>query len=238
MKRQLEGPHDAGCVQRDSCYLPLLQLRRAEFAALPWPPHADLMQLLWCPHVHFSGDPGFLLFWRRQDDVQDPLLQEPDWSGADVELHECRLQPEYITEYPQSLSFEPHFRGDLDRLLNSLTLRAAQSPLHWRLSGSEFYDESLAAAPGVKLFGYPRWIEGPATPVCECGRRMSLLVTVDSHEAGANGETAERWRPLEEAGAETPPDSHGFAVGDPGALFLFHCPVYPGLPLRAVVQTA
>ncbi|MCC6539251.1 MAG: hypothetical protein IT162_16990 [Bryobacterales bacterium] len=238
LSRQLEGATKESQPPRDACYLPLLQLRRAEFAELPWPRHADLMQLLWCPHVHFAGEPGFLLFWRRQDDVQDPLLQEPDWSAADVELHECRLHPEYITEYPQSPSFEPHFREDLDRLLNSLTLREAASPLHWRLSGSEFYDESLAAAPGVKLFGYPRWIQEPCTPVCECGRRMSLLVTVDSHEAGANGETAGRWRPVEEASAETPPAPHGFTVGDPGALFLFHCPVCPGLPLRAVVQTA
>jgi hypothetical protein len=64
---------------------------------------ADLFQLLWCPYVHFEGPPneppGFLAFWRREADIADPLLVEPPKTDG-IDLFECRLNAEYITEYP------------------------------------------------------------------------------------------------------------------------------------------
>ena len=70
-------------------YLPLLQLRREDFPTLPFPGDCDLFQLLWCPYIHFNGppneQPGFLVFWRRQADIADPLLSEPRL-GDGVEL--------------------------------------------------------------------------------------------------------------------------------------------------------
>ena len=203
-------------------YLPLLQLRRADFPTLPFPGDADLFQLLWCPYVHFDGppreQPGFLVFWRREADITDPLLHEPSL-GEGVELFECRLNPEYITEYPVSASFEAHFRADLDA---------------WEPGGASAYDDVLSAAPGVKLFGYPRWIEDAATPFCICGRMMKILVTIDGGEHGSHPLSASRWKPVEEP--ETA-QTHGFLLGDAGALFLFHCPICPGPRLQAVVQT-
>ncbi len=204
-------------------YLPLLQLRREDFPTLPFPGDTDLFQLLWCPYIHFNGppdeQPGFLVFWRRQADIVDPLLTEPRL-GDGVELFECRLHPEYITEFPVSASFEEHFRADLDQ---------------WQSGGAHAYDDVLSAAPGVKLFGYPRWIDNAATPFCICGRMMKILVTIDVDEFGAHPSSMERWRPQEEPER---PLSHGFSLGDAGALFLFHCPICTGPRLQALVQTA
>ena len=204
-------------------FLPLLQLCREDFPTLPFPTGTDLFQLLWCPQVHFDGPPqeppGFLAFWRRQSDIDDPLLVEPPMAEG-IELFECRLEPEFITEYPVSGSFEGHFRVELDE---------------WQPGGAEAYDDLLSAAPGVKLFGYPRWIAEAATPFCTCGRMMKILITIDSAEfderSAAGGD---RWRPADEPEVAA---SHGFSFGDPAALYLFHCPICPGPRLRAVVQS-
>jgi hypothetical protein len=153
-------------------------------------------------------------------DIVDPLLQEPRLPDG-VKLSECGLRAEYTTEYPVTASFEAHFRAELDQ---------------WEEGGATVYDEQLSAAPGVKLFGYPRWIGDAATPFCDCGRMMNLLVTVDGEEAGARGMAAERWLPVEERGAGGPVNSHGFSIGDPGALFLFYCPICPGPKMKAVAQ--
>lgn len=225
INRQLEEVHELerrGRNGHGQPYLPLLQLRRDDFPTLPFPFDADLFQLLWCPYVHFDGppaeQPGFMVFWRRQADIVDPLLAEPRMADG-VELFECRLDPEYITEYPVSGSFEAHFREDLN---------------YWEPGGAEIYDDTLSAAPGVKLFGYPRWIGDAATPFCQCGRMMKILVTIDMDEFGVRPSSVNRWRPVEEGASNL---SHGFSIGDPGALFLFHCPICPGPRLKAVVQT-
>ena len=229
--QQLEDVQELARRGRDGHsqpYLPLLQLRREDFPTFPFPRYADLFQLLWCPHIHFAGPPdeppGFLAFWRRQADISDPLLVEPPQPEG-VELHECRLDAEFITDYPVSASFESHFSADLDCLLGAVS----------EMGGAILYDEALSAAPGVKLFGYPRWIAEPATPVCICGRRMKTLVTIDTGESGAGQVNAARWRPVEEP--ETGP-SHGFSLGETGAAFLFHCPICAGPRLQAVVQAA
>lgn len=226
VNRQLQEVHELDRRGRNGhCqpYLPMLQLRRDEFPTLPFPNDSDLFQLLWCPYVHFEGPPdeppGFLAFWRRQADIGDPLLIEPR-QGDGVEMYECRLDPEHIIEYPVSGSFEAHFRVDLDC---------------WQPGGAEAYDSLLSAAPGVKVFGYPRWINDAATPFCICGRMMKILVTIDSEECGGRTGSTDRWRPAEET--EAPP-SHGLSFGDPGALYLFHCPICPGPRLQAVVQNA
>ncbi len=238
ISRQMDEVHELarrGRRGHGQPYLPLLQLRREDFPTLPFPRGTDLFQLLWCPHVHFAGppdeQPGFLVFWRRQIDIEEPLLLEPPMPDG-VELFECRLDSEYITEYPVADSFEAHFRADLDHLLTAVARQPPSSGgMSWQTTGAAFYDEMLSAAPGVKLFGYPRWVTEVATPVCICGRRMAILVTIDVDEAAAIG----RWRPVEEA--EWQP-SHGFSIGERGALFLFHCPICPGPRLQALVQTS
>jgi hypothetical protein len=226
ISRQLDEVHELarrGRHGHSQPYLPLLQLRREEFSTLPYPADADLFQLLWCPYVHFEGPPneppGFLAFWRREADITDPLLVEPPKPDG-IELFECRFHAEYITEFPVSASFEAHFREDLDR---------------WHEGGATIYDEMLSAAPGVKLFGYPRWVGEAATPFCICGRMMKILVTIDMDEFGGRGGSVSRWRPVEEP---APDGSHGFSIGDPGALYLFHCPICPGPRLQAIVQAA
>ncbi len=224
--RQLGEVHELERRRRNGhCqpYLPLLQLRREDFPTLPFPGDADLLQWLWYPYIHFNSppneQPGFLVFWRRQADIADPLLVEPSL-GDGIELFECRLDPEYITEFPVSASFEGHFRADLDQ---------------WQPGGAFFYDDVLSAAPGVKLFGYPRWLDDAATPFCIGGRMMKLLVTIDVEESGSRPASSDRWRPREEP---EQPQAHGFSLGEMGALFLFHCPICSGPRLQAIVQTA
>lgn len=208
-------------------YLPLLQLCRHDFPSLPFPGNTDLFQLLWCPHMHFAGppaeQPGYLVFWRRQEDLTDPLLNEPALPEG-VDLFECALHPEEVLEYPVSGAFESHFRSDLNFLLS--TLLECEN-------GAGLYDEALSAAPGVKLFGYPRWIGAASTPNCSCGRRMRLLVTIDTREAGAGPAAAERWG--REGEAEIL--SHGFAFAEQGAIYLFYCEACRGPRLSAVIQS-
>jgi uncharacterized protein CbrC (UPF0167 family) len=226
VNRQLEEVHELDRRGRNGhCqpYLPMLQLRRDEFPDFPFPNDADLFQLLWCPYVHFAGPPneppGFLVFWRRLADIEDPLLVEPHTADG-IELFECRLSPECITEYPVSASFEAHFRADLQ---------------YWQPGGAEVYDEALSAAPGVKLFGYPRWIGDAATPFCICGRMMKILVTIGSEEFGARPAELNRWKPAEESESNL---SHGLSIGVSGALYLFYCPACLGPRLQGIVQTA
>lgn len=211
----------------NEAYMPLLQLRREDFPAVPFPADTDLFQLLWCPHLHFAGppeeQPGFLVFWRRQADLSDPLLQEPALPEG-VDLFECSLEPEELVEFPVSGAFEGHFRSDLNFLLT--TLLECED-------GASLYDAALSAAPGVKLFGYPRWIGAASTPSCACGRRMRLLVTIDTSEAGAGPAAAERWT----RDGEERILSHGFAFAEQGAIYLFYCETCRGPRLRAVIQT-
>jgi hypothetical protein len=51
-------------------YLPVLQLRRTEYPDLPFPDDTDLFQLLWCPMIHFEGNGGFLLYWRKSAAIE------------------------------------------------------------------------------------------------------------------------------------------------------------------------
>jgi hypothetical protein len=219
-------------------YIPLLQLRRDEYPALPFPGNTDLFQLLLCPHVHFLGppkeEPGHAVVWRRQQDVDEPLLKEPRFEEG-LGIQECSLSPEIVNEYPQSKVFESHFQEDLNRLLEKLAHEAAPSHSEWTFSGSDLYDEALSVSAGTKLFGYPRWIQEPQHPACGCGRRMTLLVTIAAseyhHELGGL-----RWRPWEEREHRGTDRPLGLSIGDSGAIYLFYCPHCPGPVTQAVVQ--
>jgi hypothetical protein len=201
-------------------YLPVLQLNRDQFPGLPFPGDTDLFQLLWCPLVHFGAGtgkeaPGHLLFWRRAASITEALASPPSASESQS-ITACSLDPERIRDYPDRIEME------------TLTIDEIFS----RSDDAAEKDGELGAAPGTKLFGFPKWIQDPHYPRCpRCRRTMTLLVTVSSSELGF-GTDVSRWAPLEEwdelLGApysrrqeyDLP---HSFMIGDVGNAYLFYC---------------
>jgi hypothetical protein len=53
--------------------VPVLQLRADDFPEMPFPPWADLFQLLWCPLGHnYAFMPKPFVFWRNSGEVRRP----------------------------------------------------------------------------------------------------------------------------------------------------------------------
>lgn len=73
----------------------------------------------------------------------------------------------------------------------------------------EAYVSTVEALGGLSDYatvidGYPRWVQGDCTPVCNvCGSGMSLLAQIDSE------------------------DQADIMWGDAGCVYLFHCPAHP-----------
>lgn len=211
-------------------FLPVLQLSRSHFPELPWPDGADLLQLLWCPMIHFGGPSGHLILWRNHGAVEAAALrtEPPPQSIKYPNVTPCTLDPERIDDYPY------HAEMDDDQL-NEVPARE---------HSDEWYQlvRDFGPAPGTKLFGSADWEQCPDYPDCpRCARRMELLLTISSSESGhARREEEHRWLPLEDREAfandcfriDTP---HDLAIGDNGSAYLFYCPACPG-ELTSVVQ--
>jgi hypothetical protein len=116
-------------------------------------------------------------------------------------------------------------------------VRQWQQRYHW------LYWNALSTAPGTKVGGYPRWIQAPQWPVCECGLRMRHLLTIASEEFDGH----ERWLPLEDrddpkiTGRRLLTDRvcwapHGLMLGDVGSLYLFTCTAHAERPLAGTMQ--
>jgi hypothetical protein len=188
-------------------YLPVLQLKRSEFPELPFPGDSDVLQLLWCPGIHFSGDGGYLLFWRRAKDLAR-LRADPPPAAHDLDrVTPCVLDPERFLDYPRQCD--------------------AGTNQNWNLG-----DEDLNPAPGTKLFGFPNWVQNSDHPSCpRCAAPMKLLIEISSLEFGRNKAYPDRWVPYDDVensscDANTPP--HDWMIGDNGEAYLFYCPNCPG----------
>jgi hypothetical protein len=161
------GPGVLASLKCDLPYLPVLQLRRDAFPDLPFPSDTDLFQLLWCPMLHFVGDDGFLLYWRRSRDVEisrsEPLPRTIHFSP----IISCVLDPEKIPDYPNHL--------ELGYLPDTTDEDGDE------LWGEEEWDamNDLGPASGTKLFGFPRWEQHPDYPICpKCAKQMKLLLSM------------------------------------------------------------
>lgn len=221
----------------------VLQLYARDVPELPFPEHTDLFQLLWCPNRH--GAPWYgpcpITVWRRAAEVVEPLATPPrprfeddwDWCARDYVPLPCVLQPERVVEYPHSE--HPHF-SDLPEELGERVRR-------WQQQRDWVYWKALSTAPGTKVGGHPRWIQGPQWPVCGCGLRMHHLLTIASDEFGPKG----RWLPVEDrddpkiTGQRLLRDRdcwapHGLMLGDVGSLYLFTCTACPKRPLAGTMQ--
>jgi hypothetical protein len=224
--------------------VPLLQLLKKDFPQFPFPPPCDVFQLLWCPWGHENDDQpsGWMVLWRELEGCE-PLLEDlPRASFNNVQ--ECALSPETIDDLPCWTELAGEGESEYDCARRLLGDGAPE----------EYVDMNGGAAPGLKLFGWPVWIQCPAPPNCGCGRRMEPLLSVTSGEF--DDPNAEFWCPLEDQQEhkrsmaaywdirdpsrydEFAKHSHPFRfdVGDCGSMHLFYCPECPGPKIEAVLQ--
>src|SRR5262249_44062091 len=101
------------CPTHKIPFVTVLQLRADDFLEMPFPPKADLFQVLWCPREHsdvpecrkmpcpmYWADPRF--YWRSTRDLGSPRLENlpPREAYYEYVPFPCRLLPERVIEYP------------------------------------------------------------------------------------------------------------------------------------------
>lgn len=180
------------CPTHGIPFVGVLQLRADDFPEMPFPPGADLFQMLWCPREHDAwpmcwADPKF--FWRKTA-VRHPLPGNPPPTEAFYEYvpFPCRLLPERVVEFPSVYELS-------DELTERIYAWQDNNPDE---NGKHaiVYEWELSVCPSTKVGGYVHVIQSLWIPICDCGRAMEHLLTVSSRESG--GLVDRRWTPLEE----------------------------------------
>jgi hypothetical protein len=195
--------------------IPVAQLYYQDVPGLPFADRYDLLQILWCPRDHPDTEtpynPEFQLRWRRTSAINGLLLDPPRPAVASSSYvpNTCVVQPETVTEYPQTLLLPEPLRE-----LVSI----------WEERTGNAYTWDAALAPGWKTMGHGgSWgIYDPYPMLCECGTEQLPLFTADSGEFDGGTQS---WQPIEEAGT-------GWALADPVevvigrgyTLQLYYCP--------------
>lgn len=167
----------------------LAQLRAADVPDLRPPAGADLLQVLWCPNDHDLGGgalaPAATVRWRRSGEVSPgPRAPAPTAVSHPAYLpRPCVLRPERIVEYPW---------------WQELPVQIGYEVMVWDAGHGGLYHRQLAAAPGWKVGGWPRWpTTDPRAFYCQrCGDPMRQVLQVDSGEWG----DVARWRPERDGG--------------------------------------
>ena len=235
--------------QDPAALIPVLQLYARDIPELPFPGQTDLLQLLWCPNWHDDPwhGPHPVTVWRSAAAVAEPLASPPaprfdglfpDLARRDYVPLPCVLHPERIVEYPHS---EWPYHSDLPDALAEQLHRWDQQP-----DVPYSYWNALSTAPGTKVGGHPRWVQGPWWPQCRCGLRMQHLLTIASDEFEI-ATLGRRWLPLEDrddptiTGRRLTIDRdcwapHGIMLGDVGSLYLFTCTACAERPLAGTMQ--
>jgi hypothetical protein len=235
--------------QDPAALVPVLQLYARDIPELPFRGQTDLLQLLWCPNWHDEPwhGPHPVTVWRPAAAVTEPLASPPaprfDGLFPDLAQREyvplpCVLHPERIVEYPHS---EWPYSSDLPDAL-------AEQVRQWdeQQDGLFSYWNALSTAPGTKVGGHPRWVQGPWWPQCGCGLRMHHLLTIASDEFEI-ATLGRRWLPLEDRDDPTITGRrllidrdcwapHGIMLGDVGSLYLFTCTGCADRPLAGTMQ--
>jgi hypothetical protein len=242
------------CPAHEIPFVSVLQLCAADFPEMPFPPGADLFQVLWCPREHadvphcllqpdpmYWADPHF--FWRNRMEITRPRSDNPPPREAYYEYVPlpCRLLPERVIEYPSIYELPQDL---VDRIYNWQDHNLSEEGTH-RCS----YEGELSVALGTKVGGYLQWIQDPWIPTCTCGTLMEHLLTMATVEW--NGLIDRSWTPVEEhkilasfpATWEGEDDRWaiqeafwiptGLNLGDAGNMHLFvcrHCRDWPIVP--------
>jgi hypothetical protein len=176
--------------------VPLLQLRKEDVPEMPFPPSADLMQMLWFP---VYGDSP-LVFWRTLDSLTNTHLLEPfypDRSYGDFYhvneylayiVEECAVHPERIIEYPNF--FDELTEANLEAIEN-------WEGTNGRLAHEDIYWSQLSICPGSKVGGYPQWgWSDPWIPKNAEGQPLEFLMKISGSEWDG-GSSDKRWQPTE-----------------------------------------
>jgi hypothetical protein len=189
------------CSEHAIPLVTVMQLRAADFPEMPFPPGADLFQVLWCPRDHdfpeYQGmdwvDPKF--FWRNRQEIAHAREDNPSPQEAyyDYVPFTCRLLPERVIEYP--------FVGDLPGdLAERIEKWEDQNLVRRKMNVFEHaceYEGELSVAYGTKIGGYPLLKQAAHSGLnCKCGRPMEHLLTIASMEWDGVGDR--RWTPVEE----------------------------------------
>ncbi|CAL9421119.1 hypothetical protein C1708_23245 [Streptomyces sp. DH-12] len=209
--------------------LPVVQLRTQDIPGLSLPDDADLLQVFWCPFNAHGADRnvGVHLFWRKASEVTEVLREQPEpevVGRAEYVPEPCIIHPEQVIE---------HQWGDL--LPYSIRARLDEWE-DWEDEDAVSYQFDLSIPPGWKVGGFAPWpVTGPEDVTCGCGRRMDLLLTVDSREWDRGTRS---WVPLEDrdvadTDANTPTR---VVVGRGGRLMIFVCSQDWSHPHRLVLQ--
>lgn len=223
--------------------VPVLQLRADDFPEMPFPPGADLFQLLWCPLGHDYADmPKPFAFWRESGEVRRPRRTMPEPEIATIEMEPGFLpeprtfHPERVTEYPPMELWPEDRRDEMYRRLEAACREAGYVTEHDETRIT--YNDFLSVCPANKVGGYVHWVQFEGAPTCGCGRRMEHLLTLTSSETTGYGRTERdklRWMPKRDRGRLDPRETTGVGFGD-GCLYVFICRTCPGWPIRAVSQ--
>lgn len=209
--------------------LPVAQLYTRDVPGLVLPDEADLLQIFWCPFNAHGEDRNVAvhLRWRTATDVSDALTEvpEPEVVGrAEYVPDPCVLHPERIVEHQWGDLLPYAIRERLDEWED------------WEDEDAVSYQMDLSIPPGWKVGGFAPWpLTGPQDVVCACGRRMDLLLTIDSREWDRGTRS---WVPVEDRGladteANTPTQ---VVVGRGGRLLVFVCPADWSHPNQVLVQ--
>ncbi|MFI0501952.1 hypothetical protein ACH3WN_03690 [Streptomyces albogriseolus] len=209
--------------------LPVVQLRTQDVPGLSLPDDADVLQVFWCPFNAHGADRhvGVHLFWRKASEVTEVMAEQPEpevVGRAEYVPEPCVLHPEQVVE---------HQWGDL--LPYSIRARLDEWE-DWEDEDAVSYQFDLSIPPGWKVGGFAPWpVTGPEDVTCACGRRMDLLLTIDSREWDRGTRS---WVPLEDrlvadTDANTPTR---VVVGRGGRLMIFVCSQDWSHPHRLVLQ--
>ena len=169
--------------------IPVLQIRRSEFPLIKFPGDTDLMQLLWYPRAYedWNYGPKIEMFWRTLGDMPtDSVLQPVYKHHADMFfIHECRLEPEVVLEYPY---------------IGLLTEVEQQAISKWEEEQDDplaLYQYCLSTSPGSKVGGYPEYGGQDAPAIFNSdGKESEYLLTLADWEW--DGASFPRWRPIEQ----------------------------------------
>jgi hypothetical protein len=223
--------------------VPVLQLRADDFPEMPFPPWADLFQLLWCPLGHnYAFMPKPFVFWRNSGEVRRPRrrMPEPDLVAIEMEpgfLPEPRtIHPERIVEFPPMAMWPKDSAEEMYRRLEVACQKAGFRTEHDETRC--IYNAYLSVCPANKVGGYVYWVQFEGTPTCECGRRMEHLLTFSDSEIPRLGQPEaeeRRWMPRRDWGRVDSRERTGVGFLS-GMLYVFICRTCPDWPIRAVSQ--
>jgi len=243
------------CPAHEIPLVAVLQLSARDLPEMPFPPGADLFQVLWCPREHdgiagrypdmYWADPRF--YWRNRDEIAHPRPDNPPSHDAFYEYVPlpCRLIPERVIEYPSVYDLPEDF---VQRIYDWENKYLGADGMHVCE-----YESGLSVAYGTKVGGFLHWIQSPWIPTCNCGAAMEHLLTIATVEW--NGIIDQRWTPIEEqkilrsfpgswdefsdaqkaiSGAFWIPT--GINLGDGGHMQLFVCRNCPDWPIVPAIE--